>query len=71
MRDRRAHGARSAVVRRVLEEVFTRGWFTVETAHCTKSMGLTPEACRRIMAELERAGVVQQTRPGTWKRGLA
>jgi len=71
VKDRRASGARMALVRRVMDEVFARRWFTVGNVDCTRVFGISPEICQRILAELERAGVVRQVRPGTWVRQLA
>jgi hypothetical protein len=71
VKDRRAQGPRQALVRRVMEEIFTRQWFTLAAIDCNRVFGIDPEICGRILAELERAGVVRQTRPGTWMRGYA
>lgn len=71
VRDRRANGSRQALARRVLEEIFTRRWFTLAAIDCSRVFGVSPEICARILAELERAGVIRQTRPGTWMRGYA
>jgi hypothetical protein len=68
VKDRRATGARLALVRRIMDEVFTHPWFTVNASDCRRIFGISPEICARILAELERAGVIRQTRRGTWMR---
>lgn len=57
-----------ALVRRIVDEVFSHPWFTVDAIDCRRIFGVTPEICRRILVELERTGVIRQTRPGTWMR---
>jgi hypothetical protein len=59
------------LVRRVIDEVFSRPWFTIDSVDCASSFGISPEICGRILTELERGGVVRQTRAGTWIRSAS
>jgi ribosomal protein S25 len=61
-------GARAALVQRVIDEIFRRPWFTINPQDCMRLFGISVEICARILHELERTGIVRETRPGTWTR---
>jgi hypothetical protein len=71
VRDRRRRGARLALARRIMHEVFARPWFMPDAVDTRRLFGVTPEICRRILLELERAGAVRQVRPGAWMRPVS
>lgn len=68
MRDRRFYPQRLALARRIVEEVFSHRSFTLQAMDCARLFGVAAPICERILYELERAGVVQQARPGIWMR---
>ena len=68
VRDRRVNSQRRALVRRVVDEVLNRRAFTLDAMDCAQLFGISTGVCHRILKELERAGVVQEARPGLWIR---
>ena len=70
MRDRRFYPTRRALVRRVLDEVFSQRSFTLRAVDCARLFGVAAPICERILRELEEAGIVQQARPGIWMRAV-
>ncbi len=68
MRDRRSNAQRRALVRRVLDEVFSHRSFTLQTIDCARLFGVAAPVCDRILRELEDAGILLQARPGVWTR---
>jgi hypothetical protein len=69
VRDRRSYGQRRALVRRILDEVFSHHTFALAVVDCARLFGVPPAVCDRILHELERVGIVQQARPGVWTAG--
>ena len=66
VRDRRANPQRVALVRRIIDEVFSHRAFTVEAVDCAQIFGVPAAVCDRILHELGRAGIIQEARPGIW-----
>jgi hypothetical protein len=66
MRDRRCTSQRRALVRRIIDEVFSQRFFALGVVECARLVGISGDACERILYQLERAGIVRQARPGVW-----